>query len=76
MAERIIQNAIIYDDALNIFTDGSSLGKPRTGGIAVRFVMINSSGEEQLQDFDFDGYTLRTLSNLYWQKVEPLRTLN
>ena len=30
----------IDEDALSIYTDGSSLGKPRTGGIGVRFVTI------------------------------------
>ncbi len=49
-------NTILQENALNIFTDGSSLGKPRAGGIGVRFVMIVHSGEENIQDFDFYGY--------------------
>ena len=44
------------ENALNIFTDGSSLGSPRAGGIGVRFVLIDSSGEDQVQDFEFAGY--------------------
>jgi ribonuclease HI len=44
------------ENALNIFTDGSSRGSPRAGGIGVRFVLIDSSGEEQVQDLEFAGY--------------------
>ncbi len=47
---------VTQEDALNIFTDGSSLGSPRRGGIGVRFVIIDSSAEEQVQDFEFPGY--------------------
>ena len=46
----------MIDNALNIFTDGSSFSSPRTGGIGVRFVTLGPSGEEQVQDFDFAGY--------------------
>ena len=41
---------------MNIFTDGSSFSSPRTGGIGVRFIIIDSSGEEKIRNFDFDGY--------------------
>jgi ribonuclease HI len=44
------------ENALNIFTDGSSLCSPRTGGIGIRFVLIDPSGEEQVQDLEFAGY--------------------
>lgn len=47
---------VTLENALNIFTDGSSFGSPRAGGIGVRFVMIDSSGEEEVQDFEFVGY--------------------
>ena len=46
----------MLDNALNIYTDGSSLGSPRTGGIGVRFVLVDSSGEEQITNFEFTGY--------------------
>lgn len=36
---------------LNIYTDGSSYQSPRAGGIGMRFVSINSSGEETIKDF-------------------------
>jgi ribonuclease HI len=44
------------ENALNIYTDGSSRSSPRAGGIGIRFVIINSAGEDQIQDFDFEGY--------------------
>jgi ribonuclease HI len=47
---------LAIENALNIFTNGSSRSSPRTGGIGIRFVIINSSGEEKIKDFDFDGY--------------------
>lgn len=47
---------VIEQNALNIFTDGSSSGSPRAGGIGVRFVIISSSGEEKVHDFEFAGY--------------------
>ena len=47
---------VTVENALNIFADGSSLRSPRRGGIGVRFVVIDSSGKEQVKDFDFPGY--------------------
>jgi len=47
---------VIVEDALNIYTDGSSFQTPRVGGIGIRFVQIDSSGNEQIQDFQFSGY--------------------
>jgi ribonuclease HI len=46
----------IDEDALSIYTDGSSLGKPRTGGIGVRFVTIGSDGFEVVEDLNLFGY--------------------
>jgi ribonuclease HI len=47
---------VTVENTLNIFTDGSSLGSPRAGGIGVRFVIIDAYGEEQVQDLEFAGY--------------------
>jgi len=44
------------DEALNIYTDGSSLPHPRRGGIGVRFVFVDLNGDEEIYDFDFPGY--------------------
>jgi ribonuclease HI len=50
----------MLENTLNIFTDGSSRGSPRAGGIGVRFVVVDSSGKEQVQDFEFAGYKSAT----------------
>ncbi len=55
------------ENALNIFTDGSSLGSPRRGGIGVIFVIIDSSGKEQVQDFQFTGYKNATNNEMELQ---------
>lgn len=44
------------EDVLNIYTDGSSLGSPRVGGIGIRFVQIDSFGEEQVCDIEMPGF--------------------
>ena len=55
------------ENALNIFTDGSSMGSPRRGGIGVRFVIIDSSGKEQVQDFEFAGHRNATNNEMELQ---------
>lgn len=47
---------MVYEKTLNIYTDGSSLSKPRRGGIGVRYVTINDQGDEDIQDDTFLGY--------------------
>ena len=44
------------ENALNIYTDGSSLSRPRLGGIGVRFVTINDDGDEETEDFSVPGF--------------------
>lgn len=38
------------DDSLSIFVDGSSLSKPRRGGVGIRFVWVDS-GDEMAEDY-------------------------
>ena len=45
-----------YEDALNIYTDGSSLRRPRRGGVAFRYIIINDAGDEEWQDECPPGY--------------------
>jgi len=49
------------DDALIIYTDGSSLPSPRRGGTGIRFVKINEIGNEVSEDivspFGYEGAT-------------------
>jgi ribonuclease HI len=44
------------EDALNVYTDGSSLPKPRRGGIGVRLVYVNEAGEEIIEDQELPGH--------------------
>ncbi len=47
---------MVYENALNIYTDGSSLPHPRRGGIGIRYVTIDASGHEVTQDETLPGY--------------------
>lgn len=44
------------ENALNIFTDGSSLSNPRKGGVGVRFITIDDNGNEKVYDYTPLGY--------------------
>lgn len=55
------------ENTLNIFTDGSSIGSPRRGGIGVIFVVIDSCGNEQVQEFQFSGYRNATNNEMELQ---------
>ena len=44
------------DDAINVYTDGSSFSGPRSGGIGIRLVIINALGGEESEDVPLPGY--------------------
>jgi ribonuclease HI len=44
------------ENAINIYTDGSSFSHPRTGGIGIRLVIINSQGQQEIHDVKHSGY--------------------
>jgi len=46
---------MVDEDALNIYTDGSSLSKPRRGGTGIRIIYIDASGNEVVHDFSEPG---------------------
>jgi len=46
----------VIDNTLYIYTDGSSLPHPRSGGIGIRFLTYNSLGEEVPEDIEVPGY--------------------
>lgn len=46
----------MQENALNIYTDGSSLPHPRSGGIGIRFLTYDSLGEEVIEDVEVPGY--------------------
>lgn len=51
-----LRAVVLRDNALNVFTDGSSLSHPRRGGIGIRFVTTDSSGNEVVEDHCPPGY--------------------
>ena len=51
---------MIKEDAINVYTDGSSYSNPRKGGLAVRIIVIDDSGNEQIEDIPFCGYKSAT----------------
>jgi len=44
------------ENAINIYTDGSSFSRPRVGGIGIRLVLVDSFGQEEVQDVQLPGY--------------------
>ena len=47
---------MIDEYALNIYTDGSSLSRPRRGGMGARFVIVDAQGNEVRHDEQFVGH--------------------
>lgn len=51
--------AVLNEDTLEIYVDGSSLAKPRRGGVGIRFVWIDPEGHAAHSDLDrpysYDG---------------------
>lgn len=46
----------MIENALNIYTDGSSLSHPRSGGVGIRFVTYDDLGNEVTEDVELSGY--------------------
>lgn len=52
---------MLFEDALNIYTDGSMFSNPRAGGIGIVFVIIDDSGDPKvINKFDYPGYRQAT----------------
>jgi ribonuclease HI len=47
---------MVYENALNIYTDGSSFSHPRRGGVGIRYVTIDSQGNEVAQNDEVLGH--------------------
>jgi ribonuclease HI len=47
---------MLRNDAINIYTDGSAFSKPRTGGMGVRLVLVDSDANETIEDYVLDGH--------------------
>lgn len=56
---------IIDEDALNIYTDGSSYpNKKRAAGVGVRFVWVNDDGDEEIEDYSPTGWVKATIDEM------------
>ncbi len=56
---------IIDEEALNIFTDGSSYPlKQRAAGIGIRYVWVNSTGDEETDDYAPPGWSSATIDEV------------
>lgn len=56
---------IIDEDALNIFTDGSSYPKKqRAAGVGIRLVWVNEAGDEEIQDYAPPGWQKATIDEM------------
>lgn len=61
---------MLVDNALNIYTDGSMLPSPRTGGVGIVFVVIDGAGDPQIvRQFDRPGYAQATNNEMELEAV-------
>jgi ribonuclease HI len=51
-----MRGGMLSENALHIYTDGSSLPSPRRGGIGIRFLLIDAQGREEITDSRHAGY--------------------
>ncbi len=57
VAERVVVFRVMArENALNIYTDGSSYSRPRRGGIGIRYVTIDAQGREVVTDDVVPGH--------------------
>lgn len=48
------------DRDINVYTDGSSYDGPRRGGIGIRYITVDQTGQEHSEDYPLPGYTATT----------------
>lgn len=61
---------IIDEEALNIFTDGSSFPlKKRAAGVGIRFVWVNENGDEETDDYAPAGWSSATIDEVELKAV-------
>ena len=65
---------ILDENAINIFTDGSSYGLPRRGGCAFRIITVGDDGFPVVRDEQPYGYTGGT--NQEMELMAPIAALN
>ncbi len=47
---------MVVENAINIYTDGSSFSHSRSGGIGIRLVIVNKEGFEEIKDISPPGF--------------------
>lgn len=74
----IAGRGLIDEEALNIFTDGSSFPhKKRAAGVGVRFVWVNESGDVETEDYAPAGYQSATIDEMEIQAcIEAMNEAN
>ena len=64
------------DEALTIYTDGSSYQGPRRGGVGILFVTVDVQGHERVDQYPLPGYAGATNNQMELQAcIEALRAL-
>ena len=48
---------MVIENAINIYTDGSSFSHPRSGGIGICLVIVNKEGFEEIENISPPGFT-------------------
>ena len=72
----IVTVKAIDDEALTIYTDGSSYQGPRRGGIGILFVTVDADGHERVCDYPLPGYAGATNNQMELQAcIEALKAL-
>jgi ribonuclease HI len=67
----------LRDDALHIFTDGSSLPGPRRGGVGIVFVSLGEDGHERRDEYPLPGFAGATNNEMEIQAaIEALDALH
>ncbi len=51
---------MVYENALNIYTDGSCYPGPRRGGIGIIFVTVDETGNDAIEEIGLPGYQQAT----------------
>lgn len=61
------------ENAINIFTDGSQLAGPRTGGVGWQYVVVDEAGNEERHDENVAGF--RGANNQQMELQAPIEAL-
>jgi ribonuclease HI len=66
----------IDDEALTIYTDGSSYSSPRRGGVGILYVTVDEDGHERVDEYPLPGYTAATNNQMELQAcIDALKAI-